>query len=215
MAGLRRCGLMLIGAGIAAALLSGCETEQDPRSGAFIDGVTNLYTGGYRDYVNERQDDLQKTQDRANTLEARARSITAEREELERELQQASDELAGLQKRLADLQENLGAKRQLSTVQRKKLDEADRRAKDGVLKPVFYKGEIVGSIPQYSDNLLMFRLKALRPDKYRERFIQLQPPTPFSNADPKPQIGDGLLSASVLRQIKQDVYGIYDDTDVD
>jgi len=129
MAGLRRCGLMLIGAGIAAALLSGCETERDPRSGAFIDGVTNLYSGGYRDYVKERQDDLQKTQDKANTLEARARSIKAEREELERELQQASDELTGLQKRLADLQENLAANRQLSAVQRKKLDEADRRAK--------------------------------------------------------------------------------------
>lgn len=129
MVGPWRRGVMLIGVGIAAALLSGCETDRDPRAGAFIDGVTNLSTGGYRDYVKERQDDLRKTKDEANTLEARARSITAEREELERELKQASDELTGLQKRLADLQENLAAKRQMSADQRRKLDEADRRAK--------------------------------------------------------------------------------------
>lgn len=47
--------------------------------------------------------------------------------------------------------------------------EADRRAKTGTLKPVFYKGEQVGQVREYSDTLLMFRLKALRPDKYRER----------------------------------------------
>lgn len=47
--------------------------------------------------------------------------------------------------------------------------EADRRAKGGTLKPVFYKGEQVGQVREYSDTLLMFRLKALRPDKYRER----------------------------------------------
>lgn len=46
--------------------------------------------------------------------------------------------------------------------------EADRRARGGTLKPVFYKGEKVGSVREYSDTLLMFRLKALRPDKYRE-----------------------------------------------
>jgi len=129
MAGPLRRGVMQIAVGIAAALLFGCETERDPRAGGFIDGVTNLSTGGYRDYVKERQDDLKNSQDRANILEARARSITAEREELERELKQASDELTGLQKRLADLQENLTAKRQMSADQRRQLDEADRRAK--------------------------------------------------------------------------------------
>lgn len=47
--------------------------------------------------------------------------------------------------------------------------EADRRAAKGTLKPVFYKGAKVGTVREYSDTLLMFRLKALRPDKYRER----------------------------------------------
>jgi hypothetical protein len=47
--------------------------------------------------------------------------------------------------------------------------EADRRAVKGCEKPVFYMGEVVGRIREYSDTLLIFRLKALAPDKYRER----------------------------------------------
>jgi hypothetical protein len=48
-------------------------------------------------------------------------------------------------------------------------DEAVRRAKDGTLKPVFYRGEKVGTIREYSDTLLIFLLKARDPDKYAER----------------------------------------------
>ena len=55
--------------------------------------------------------------------------------------------------------------------------EADRRAVDGVNKPVFYKGKLIVdehgvpiTIKEYSDTLLIFRLKALAPDKYRERY---------------------------------------------
>lgn len=47
--------------------------------------------------------------------------------------------------------------------------EADRRALEGVDEPVFHNGEEVGSRKRYSDTLLIFRLKALRPEKYRER----------------------------------------------
>lgn len=46
--------------------------------------------------------------------------------------------------------------------------EADRRGVHGVVKPVFYKGETVATVQEYSDTLLMFRLKGERPDKYRE-----------------------------------------------
>ncbi len=46
--------------------------------------------------------------------------------------------------------------------------EAARRAYHGVLKPVFYKGLECGKIREYSDTLLMFLLKARRPEKYRE-----------------------------------------------
>ena len=44
--------------------------------------------------------------------------------------------------------------------------EARRRAVTGTDKPVFYKGEVVGSITKYSDSLLMFLLKAHRPQKF-------------------------------------------------
>ncbi len=48
--------------------------------------------------------------------------------------------------------------------------EVYRRAVKGVRKPIgWYKGEAGGYVREYSDLLLMFRLKALRPEKYRER----------------------------------------------
>lgn len=46
--------------------------------------------------------------------------------------------------------------------------EARRRAKDGVDKPVYQGGVLVGEIRQYSDVLLMFLLKAHKPEKYRD-----------------------------------------------
>ncbi len=47
--------------------------------------------------------------------------------------------------------------------------ELHRRAVEGTTKPVFQGGRHIGDIQEYSDTLLMFMLKALRPDKYRER----------------------------------------------
>lgn len=47
--------------------------------------------------------------------------------------------------------------------------EADRRASLGVDEPVFFQGRACGKVKKYSDTLLMFRLKALAPEKYRER----------------------------------------------
>ena len=47
--------------------------------------------------------------------------------------------------------------------------EADRRAYEGVDEPVFYKGKECGKVRKYSDTLLIFRLKALRPEVYAER----------------------------------------------
>ncbi len=46
--------------------------------------------------------------------------------------------------------------------------EAGRRAYHGTLKPVYYKGNEVGQIREYSDTLLMFLLRALNPNKYRD-----------------------------------------------
>jgi hypothetical protein len=47
--------------------------------------------------------------------------------------------------------------------------EADRRAIEGTLEPVFYQGVECGQVRRFSDTLLIFRLKALRPEMYRER----------------------------------------------
>lgn len=48
-------------------------------------------------------------------------------------------------------------------------DDAIVRATVGRAKPVFYKGEIVGEVAEYSDRLMELMLKARRPDKFRER----------------------------------------------
>ncbi len=49
-------------------------------------------------------------------------------------------------------------------------EEAYRRAVVGVEKPVgWYKGKPGGTVREYSDTLLMFLLKGLKPEKYRER----------------------------------------------
>ena len=48
-------------------------------------------------------------------------------------------------------------------------DEAKRRAVNGVIKPVYYKGAVCGKIKEYSDVLLIVLLKAHAPEKYKER----------------------------------------------
>ena len=51
-----------------------------------------------------------------------------------------------------------------------------RRARDGVKRPVFYMGQIVGYIQEYSDTLLKFLLEAKRPAVYRARNINVMAP---------------------------------------
>jgi hypothetical protein len=46
--------------------------------------------------------------------------------------------------------------------------EAHRRAVKGVLRPVYHAGKRVGLIHEYSDTLLIFLLKARKPETYRE-----------------------------------------------
>jgi hypothetical protein len=49
------------------------------------------------------------------------------------------------------------------------IDEAQRRAHDGVDEPVFYMGQECGTIRRYSDSLLMFLIKGKRPEYATER----------------------------------------------
>lgn len=46
--------------------------------------------------------------------------------------------------------------------------EARRRAATGTLEPVYYQGKKVGAMRRYSDTLLIFLLKAHRPEKFRD-----------------------------------------------
>lgn len=48
-------------------------------------------------------------------------------------------------------------------------EEAWRRAVDGYERPVFHKGEEVGSVRHYSDALLTLLLKGAKPEVYKDR----------------------------------------------
>lgn len=79
-------------------------------------------------------------------------------------------------------------------------DEAITRATTGRNRPVFYQGRVVGSIRERSDLLLMFMLKARRPDKYRDRF-DLVPPgasTPVTTGPLIDQVADSVRAANAI-----------------
>jgi hypothetical protein len=45
-------------------------------------------------------------------------------------------------------------------------EEADRRGRHGWEENVWHKGRVVGTRRHFSDRMLMFRLKALKPERY-------------------------------------------------
>lgn len=47
-------------------------------------------------------------------------------------------------------------------------DEAKRRAFEGWEEPVWYRGDLCGTVRKFSDTLLIVLLKAHKPEKYRE-----------------------------------------------
>ena len=49
-------------------------------------------------------------------------------------------------------------------------EEARRRAETGVKEAVYHNGVVVGHNFKYSDTLLIFLLKAHKPEKYRDNF---------------------------------------------
>lgn len=65
--------------------------------------------------------------------------------------------------------------------------EARRRALDGVETPHFHQGRVAGTVRKYSDPLLMFLLRAHRPDRYRER--------PGAGSDADADLEDDLAAA--------------------
>jgi len=65
--------------------------------------------------------------------------------------------------------------------------EARRRALDGVETPHFHQGRVAGTVRKYSDTLLMFLLRAHRPDRYRDR--------PAGGSDADADLEDDLAAA--------------------
>lgn len=55
-------------------------------------------------------------------------------------------------------------------------DEAMRRARDGVQKPVFQGGQLVGHVQEYSDTLATLMLAGRRPEKYKKQSVELSGP---------------------------------------
>jgi hypothetical protein len=49
-------------------------------------------------------------------------------------------------------------------------DEAVRRAMKGTTEAIYYQGKAVGARRVYSDALMMFLLRGMRPEKYRQGF---------------------------------------------
>lgn len=85
--------------------------------------------------------------------------------------------------------------------------EAERRAAHGVSEPVFYQGEICGHIQRYSDVLLIFLLKATRPEKFREKMgveLGLDKETRDEFAAAADKFTEGISRLSARTATKQD-----------
>ncbi len=121
-----RDGLALL---VALPLLAGCQTDRDPRTGGFFDGVDNLVSGGYGAFVEEKRDELEATQEESRVLEARAQEFEAERDSLGRQLEHAAGELKLLHERLAAKRAELDAAKGATATERRRLEEAEGKAK--------------------------------------------------------------------------------------
>ena len=76
--------------------------------------------------------------------------------------------------------------------------EADRRAMEGGDHPVIHQGKITATYKQYSDNLLMFRMKKLDPS-YRDNYtLVLDVPDDIRAWFQKKQTEDAEARAALL-----------------
>lgn len=80
-------------------------------------------------------------------------------------------------------------------------EAAQTRAIEGVAKDVYFQGTVVGQEQQYSDTLLMFLLKAKRPEIYRERTSIDLNTKPINLDDVDPQLKN--LSFGALSEIRE------------
>ena len=81
-------------------------------------------------------------------------------------------------------------------------DEATRRAVEGVSEDIYYQGEVVGTKLNYSDTLLIFLLKAAKPEKYRERY-DVSAKVHSHNTSDQPPVVVALSKVLTLDQAKR------------
>ena len=86
----------------------------------------------------------------------------------------------------------------------------------GIEKPIYYKGERVDTVREYSDNLLMFRTKKLRPeyrDNYDDRTREGTPAITQIVIHLPPGVKDGqpLVIDGAAKMVPDDVDGKVDD----
>lgn len=77
--------------------------------------------------------------------------------------------------------------------------EADRRGVDGIDHPVIHQGVITTTYKEYSDNLLMFRLKRLDP-QYRDR---LQITVDKDDTDSRQTLDAAMLDARTIALVEE------------
>lgn len=73
-------------------------------------------------------------------------------------------------------------------------EDAHRRSRHGVVRPIFYKGEQVGEYRHYDERLTMFLLRTRRPQRYGKWIDALPAPErdPDSSDDPAIVLDGGL-----------------------
>lgn len=76
--------------------------------------------------------------------------------------------------------------------------EAVRRAVDGVETEQFYQGQVIGVVRRYSDALLMFLLKARRPDRFASGGGDGAGDAPDNLAEVRREIEEQLDAASTV-----------------
>lgn len=76
--------------------------------------------------------------------------------------------------------------------------EARRRAIDGIDKPYYYKGKVVGVLKERSDRLLEFMLAGMAPKKYgKQQTGKLE----LTGAEGKPLIPEEISDIAVARRV--------------
>ena len=76
--------------------------------------------------------------------------------------------------------------------------EARRRAFEGIDKPYYYKGKVVGVLKERSDRLLEFMLAGMAPKKYGKQQVSKME---LTGAEGKPLIPDEVNDIEVARRV--------------